>query len=144
MTIALLLPQVIVHRYAVEALDLLNTVFIDETKPLAERIAELEARGVTGDELGPQASTVTGVGTSTTTSPEEAVAAAVGGERVAVLLAGGDFGPGRQDLRTDVMIVAVLDLKTQKAALIGISRDLVNAPLPEAWARSNTMIQVQE
>jgi LCP family protein required for cell wall assembly len=145
-TIALLLPQVIVHRYAVEALDLLNTVFVDETKPLAERIAELEARGVTGDELGPEASTVvTGASTSTTTtSPEDAVAAAVGGDRVSVLLAGGDFGPGRQDLRTDVMIVAVLDLKTRKAALIGISRDLVNAPLPEAWAQSNTMIQVQE
>ena len=53
--------------------------------------------------------------------------------------AGGDFGPGRQDLRTDVMILAILDLEAGKGALIGISRDLVQAPLPAAWADADLM-----
>lgn len=65
------------------------------------------------------------------------------GTRYTVLLAGGDFGPGRHDLRTDVMIVASLDTVAGKASLIGISRELVNAPLPDQWADANTMQDVQ-
>ena len=40
------------------------------------------------------------------------------------------------------MIVAVLDVEAGKASLIGVSRDLVDAPLPAAWAGSGTMISV--
>jgi LCP family protein required for cell wall assembly len=163
---ALTFPQWIVHRYSVDALDLLNTVFVEpgEVPPLAQRIADLLAQGLSEEDLGPDlattstttapATTTSAATTSSTTStsttttttlpPEEVIAGEVGGNRVTVLLAGGDFGPGRSDLRTDVMIVAVLDLETGKAALISVSRDLVHAPLPASWSRFTTMLQVQQ
>ena len=50
--------------------------------------------------------------------------------RVTVLLAGGDAGPGRGGLRTDTMIVASLDVETGEGVLITISRELVGFPLP--------------
>jgi len=50
--------------------------------------------------------------------------------RLTVLLLGGDAGPDRQGLRTDTMIVASVELKTGKAALFGLPRNLVRAPLP--------------
>ncbi len=53
--------------------------------------------------------------------------------RLTILLAGGDAGPGRWSLRTDVMIVATINLDTGKVVLFGISRDMVYAPLPEDW-----------
>jgi LCP family protein required for cell wall assembly len=53
-----------------------------------------------------------------------------GTDRITILLAGGDAGPERWSLRTDVMIIATLDLATGKAALIGLSRDMSNIPLP--------------
>jgi LCP family protein required for cell wall assembly len=56
-----------------------------------------------------------------------------GESRITILLAGGDAGPQRWSLRTDVMIVATLDLQTNKAALIGVSRDMVQIPLPAAF-----------
>ena len=163
---ALTFPQWIVHRYSVDALDLLNTVFVEpgEVPPLAQRIADLLSQGLTEEDLGPDlattstttttapptttsAATTSSSTTSTTTTtlpPEEALAGEIGGNRITVLLSGGDFGPGRSDLRTDVMIVAVLDLETEKAALISVSRDLVQAPLPASWSRFTTMLQVQQ
>lgn len=53
--------------------------------------------------------------------------------RLTILLAGGDAGPGRWSLRTDVMIVASINLDTGKAVLFSISRDMVYTPLPEDW-----------
>lgn len=166
---ALTVPQVIVHRYAVDALGLLDAVFVeqDEVPPLAQRIADLLAQGFSEEDLGPDlgttsttpatlATTTSSAATSTSTTsttvptttttlpPEEELAGEISGSRVTMLLAGGDFGPGRADLRTDVMIVAVLDLEAGKAALISVSRDLVQAPLPAAWSRFNTMLQVQQ
>ena len=166
---AITVPQVIVHRYTVDALDLLETVFVEpeEVPPLAQRIADLLAQGLSIEDLGPDLGTTSTTGstttapvtttssaavststtaptTTTTLPPEEALAGEIGGSRVTVLLAGGDFGPGRTDLRTDVMIVALLDLEAGKAALISVSRDLVQAPLPAAWSRFNTMLQVQQ
>ncbi len=157
------------HRYTVDALDLLDTVFVEpeEVPPLAQRIADLLAQGLSIEDLGPDLGTTSTTGptttapvtttssaaaststtaptTTTTLPPEEALAGEIGGSRVTVLLAGGDFGPGRTDLRTDVMIVAVLDLEAGKAALISVSRDLVQAPLPAAWSRFNTMLSVQQ
>ena len=57
-------------------------------------------------------------------------------DRITILLAGGDAGPGRWSLRTDVMIVATLNLETDKAVLFSVSRDMINPPLPEAWDES--------
>jgi polyisoprenyl-teichoic acid--peptidoglycan teichoic acid transferase len=50
--------------------------------------------------------------------------------RLTVLLLGGDAGPDRRGLRTDTMIVATVELETGKAALFGLPRNLVHAPLP--------------
>jgi LCP family protein required for cell wall assembly len=159
---ALTVPQFFVHDYALVTLDTLDKVFIEpgEVPPLEQRIQDQLAQGLDPEDLGPTPSTTsttapttttTGAGTttssssttSTTLSPEEALAQQMGTNLVTVLLAGGDFGPGRRDLRTDVMIVAVLDLEVGKAALISVSRDLVQFPLPEAWARDDLMIGVQ-
>ncbi len=50
--------------------------------------------------------------------------------RITVLLAGGDAGPGRGGLRTDTMILASLDVETGDGVLISLSRELVDFPLP--------------
>ena len=57
-------------------------------------------------------------------------------DRLTVLLAGGDAGPNRYSLRTDVMIVATMNLETGKAVLFSVSRDMIRPPLPEAWDES--------
>jgi LCP family protein required for cell wall assembly len=189
-------PHVIVADYSLEAIDLLETVFVDEDPaPVEERIAEALAEGVDPADLGPVlepstttvpvAATTQTTGVTTTTAalpgpgasapaptttttllpegfpnfggfeslldpgvleelgrlPSDANpfglppgdGAAAGADRLTVLLAGGDAGPDRWSLRTDVMIVATVDLTTAKAALIGISRDLVQVPLPEEF-----------
>jgi polyisoprenyl-teichoic acid--peptidoglycan teichoic acid transferase len=59
----------------------------------------------------------------------DSVVTAVPG-RLTVLLLGGDAGPDRQGLRTDTMIVASIELKSGKAVLFGLPRNLVQAPLP--------------
>ena len=161
LALVMLMPHVMVHVYAVEALGLLDTVFDDPDLPsLAEREAAILAEGFSEGDLGPTTTSTTTAASATgddgtTTSARPSNADLPGsdpiwkaddnplGSRYTVLLAGGDFGPGRHDLRTDVMIVASLDLVAGKASLIGISRDLANAPLPEAWADADTMHNVQ-
>ncbi len=150
----MLVPHVIVHVYVAEALDLVGTVFADQQVPsLAEREAELIGQGYSEEDLGPTTTTTlaptttTTVGAATTTLIPTTTLAPIShgvlGDRYTVLLAGGDFGPGRKDLRTDVMIVASLDLVSGRASLIGVSRDLVNAPLPASWGDADTMHRVQ-
>lgn len=55
-------------------------------------------------------------------------------ERITILLAGGDGGPGRGGARTDSIMVATLDTTTGKAAIFGIPRNLVQVPLREDYA----------
>ena len=50
--------------------------------------------------------------------------------KLTVLLTGGDAGPGRSGLRTDVIMVAVLDLENGGAALFGLPRNSASVPLP--------------
>lgn len=50
-------------------------------------------------------------------------------DRITILLAGGDAGPGRGGLRTDSIIVATLDTLTGRAALMSIPRNMVQVPL---------------
>jgi len=52
-------------------------------------------------------------------------------ERVTILLAGGDGGPGRGGSRTDSIMVATLDLVNGRAALFSIPRNLAQFPLPD-------------
>lgn len=66
------------------------------------------------------------------TTTEEAPRA---GQRVNLLLLGGDAGPGRWNLRTDSMNLVSIDITTGDAAIIGIPRNLKNAPLPKGELR---------
>ncbi len=50
--------------------------------------------------------------------------------RLNLLLIGGDSGPGRYLLRTDTMILLSVDIASGRAAMFGIPRNLLNAPLP--------------
>ena len=50
--------------------------------------------------------------------------------RLNLLLIGSDAGPDRWSLRTDTIIVLSVDVKTGRAALFGIPRNLVGVPLP--------------
>jgi LCP family protein required for cell wall assembly len=50
--------------------------------------------------------------------------------RLNLLLIGSDAGPDRWSLRTDTIIVLSVDVKTHRAALLGIPRNMVGVPLP--------------
>ena len=50
--------------------------------------------------------------------------------RVNILLLGGDAGPGRWNLRTDSMNLVSIDTETGDAAIIGVPRNLLHAPMP--------------
>ena len=52
------------------------------------------------------------------------------GGRLTVLLIGGDAGPGRSGLRTDTMVVATLNTRTRRGALLSLPRNLAEVPLP--------------
>ena len=88
------------------------------------------------DDLNPARPLITPVEVAPYDAPFQPLHERLEKDRLTVLLAGGDAGPGRWSLRTDVMIVATLNLETGKAVLFSISRDMVNAPLPEAWDES--------
>ncbi|MGI9585631.1 MAG: LCP family protein [Acidimicrobiia bacterium] len=59
---------------------------------------------------------------------------ASGADRITILLAGGDGGPGRGGSRTDAIMVATFDVVTGKAAIFGVPRNMTHAPLPESWS----------
>lgn len=76
--------------------------------------------------------------------PNRELAAQLGTERVTVLLAGGDAGPGRGGMRTDTMIVASIDLRTGKGVLITISREITGVPLPPFLRTSQGILERQQ
>jgi len=51
------------------------------------------------------------------------------------LLMGSDAGPGRWSRRVDVMLLVEIDVATGKVAMIGLPRNLQNAPYPPGPAR---------
>ncbi|MEA2011251.1 MAG: LCP family protein [Actinomycetota bacterium] len=62
-------------------------------------------------------------------------------DRITILLAGGDAGPGRGGLRTDSIMVATLDTVTGRAALFGIPRNLVQVPLRADYDQAFTDLE---
>ena len=56
------------------------------------------------------------------------------GDRLTVLLLGGDAGPGRYGLRTDTMVVATLHARTRRGALLSLPRNMGAVPVPPAAA----------
>lgn len=69
-----------------------------------------------------------------TTSPFLGFNERVGAERITILFAGGDAGPGRGGLRTDAMMVGTIDTVTGKAALFGFPRNMAQIPLPRRFS----------
>jgi LCP family protein required for cell wall assembly len=55
-------------------------------------------------------------------------------DRITILFAGGDAGPGRGGLRTDSMMVGSIDTVTGKAALFGLPRNMAQIPLPRRFS----------
>jgi LCP family protein required for cell wall assembly len=66
----------------------------------------------------------------------------VGADRITILLAGGDGGPGRGGMRTDTMMVATIDLATGGAAIFGFPRNLGHTPLPPQF--ENAFVELQQ
>ena len=66
----------------------------------------------------------------------------VDADRITILLAGGDAGPGRGGLRTDTMMVATIDVATGRAALFGFPRNLGHTPLPRRF--ENAFVDLQK
>jgi polyisoprenyl-teichoic acid--peptidoglycan teichoic acid transferase len=58
--------------------------------------------------------------------------------RLDLLLIGGDAGVGRYSLRTDTMVILSVEVRTGRAALFGVPRNLVNVPLPDGPAQHFT------
>jgi LCP family protein required for cell wall assembly len=56
--------------------------------------------------------------------------------RFDLLLLGSDAGPDRWSRRMDVMLLVEIDVATGKVAMIGLPRNLVNAPFPPGPARN--------
>jgi LCP family protein required for cell wall assembly len=55
--------------------------------------------------------------------------------RFDLLLLGSDAGPDRWSRRMDVMLLVEIDVNTGKVAMIGLPRNLINAPFPPGAAR---------
>jgi LCP family protein required for cell wall assembly len=55
----------------------------------------------------------------------------VTGGRINILLLGGDSGKGRTGLRPDSLTLASINAETDRTVLIGLPRNLQNAPFPE-------------
>ena len=53
-----------------------------------------------------------------------------------LLLLGSDAGPNRWSRRMDVMLLVEIDVSTGKTAMIGLPRNLTNAPFPPGAARN--------
>ncbi|MFC4563489.1 LCP family protein [Nocardiopsis mangrovi] len=66
--------------------------------------------------------------------PHDAANPWAGRDRVNVLLLGGDSGSNRYGMRTDSMMVASIDVEHGDVVLIGLPRNLENAPFPEDTA----------
>jgi len=174
-------PHLLVAVYGVEAIDLLESVFVDDEVATAEAPPPIPVVAGVDDGLGPPPTIIEEpeaepvvvttlpdysvrmeylpdgldeegiLATRRTFAPRDApfyeapflpIAERVGTERITVLLAGGDAGPGRGGLRTDAIIVATFDPATSSAALIGLPRNFAQVPLPRRFA--NAFVEMQQ
>jgi len=141
------LDQVLLGQRAARLIGLLDSVFVDDA-----RVATEQLRARFSAEAARSAGPIPAVSTSTTAAAlgllpqypdglgrpvrtyygnvSEAEIEPIDIDRITVLLAGGDAGPGRTGLRTDVMILASIDPVTHEAVLVSISRELTGFILP--------------
>ncbi len=148
-----ILPQAAAAWYAYTAYDTVTEVFeesepTDVLVPVADEFdvpAETPATP-SGGLAGGDPTLVSG-GTRTPEDAAAAVAAAKAEKaknrlawqkrgRLNIVLLGADAGPGRSGLRTDTMMVATIDLKTRRAAIFSVPRNMGGVPLPPRAARA--------
>jgi LCP family protein required for cell wall assembly len=171
---AVVVPHAVLADYSLTAIDTLHAVFAQGELPsLEEREQALLSLGLSEEDLGPTTTLaptiLTNVGphwaiehwlpesdlnpvepvivpreANSYDAPFPSVEENLDKDRLTVLLAGGDAGPGRWSMRTDVMIVATMNLATGKVVLFSVSRDMVNAPLPAGWANSFVDMEYQQ
>lgn len=149
---ALIAPHVLVESKASALLDLLENVFATEEieqEPPVWRVPELPGAILDPDPVPPPLMVdpldpVHRPGLSGWSGlPEPMLPVPVDEERITVLLVGGDAGPGRSGLRTDAMVIASVDTRTNRAVLITVSRELTGFPLPQAVEDADRVIARQ-
>ena len=143
----LVVPHLLLGARAARLLDLLDRVFVEDTQVTTDQLrARFSAEAARSGGVIPTVSTST-TSAGTDLYPEypdglplpvrthygevsEAVIEPIDIDRITVLLVGGDAGPGRTGLRTDVMVLASLDPVTHQAVLVSVSRELTGFLLP--------------
>ncbi len=142
-------PHVIVGNYGMATLDLVTSVFADESaQGVVAAAPALTADLITTSTTGPPTpSTASPLATwpvlGVPAVPDPSVAnpptirpLTERHERITILLIGGDAGPGRGGLRTDTMIVATIEPSTGRAAMFSVPRNLGAVPLPRSFSRA--------
>ena len=131
-------PHVAAAYYDYRSYDLLTSVFADEEpeSPVLAAAVRPEASpaGPTPlPDVDPMAGPAAPAGADAPPAPAPAQEERSTWQergRLNFLLVGGDAGPGRSGLRTDTMIVLSVDPKTERAALFGVPRNLIDVPFP--------------
>ena len=95
------------------------------------------------EDLNPVRPTIVPREASSADAPFLPVDERMGQDRITVLLAGGDAGPGRSGLRTDTMMVVTMDLNTGKGAIFSLARNLSRVPLPPRFANAFREMEIQ-
>ncbi len=158
LAVVLIAPHMFVMTRALSLLDVLENVFPAEGQiaaALEQHRTQAEADRSAGS-VGPN-TTITGTTTPELfpDSPDGVVVPHFGDagdpqleqidlNRITLLLAGGDAGPGRSGLRTDTMIVASLDIETGEGVLITISRELTGFSMPTKLQNLQSVEERQE
>ncbi|MDX6377438.1 MAG: polyisoprenyl-teichoic acid--peptidoglycan teichoic acid transferase [Gaiellaceae bacterium] len=144
--ILVLVPHTAAGWYAYTAYDTVTEVFeeaepTDVLVPVADEFDAPLAGTTSGGVLAADPASVSAV----SRRPEQAAAALPTAAknlpawqkrgRLNIVLLGADAGPGRSGLRTDTMMVATIELKTHRAALFSVPRNMGGVPLPPRAAR---------
>ena len=142
-------PHIIIANYGLSTLDLLTSVFVEESAPevvAAAPIAIVDFTTTSTTETPTSSSTLplvtqpafgsTSVSDPSVATPPRITPFTESHDRITILLVGGDAGPGRGGLRTDTMIVATMEPSTGMAALFSVPRNLGAVPLPRSFSRA--------
>ena len=149
-----ILPQAAAGWYAYTAYDTVTEVFeesepADVLVPVADEFDVPAATATIPSGPGGLAAADPTSISEVTRTPEQAAAALAAQKEAAkhlpawrkrgrlnIVLLGADAGPGRSGLRTDTMMVATIDLKSHRAALFSVPRNMGGVPLPPLAARA--------
>lgn len=133
-------PQIQIARHSFVSAPKARPHELDETSPTddpASAVATDSTVTVGTDAIDPAASPSSVA--DTVAFPEDTAPAATlapgSPTRVNFLLLGGDAGPGRWNLRTDSINLVSIDTETGDAAIIGVPRNLLKAPMPPGALR---------